>query len=361
MRARIVGLKRYKDRHGRERLYWQRAGAPSIALDPALKGASLVAEVAKLEKKYLTKEPAQEGSLRSLVIAYRTTSNHWRSLRARTRKDYERVFTWLGAALDMKAADILPHDMALARDKARDQHEPKFANQVITTLKMVYRHGVEYGLVAHNPCLNLSKAVGGNRRENRACKPWEAVALLDHAPAPLRPAIALAIYTGIREGDIVALSRATINGDWIELAQSKTRRPHAAYITRSLRSILAAIPAHNATTLLVSSKGAPWTLEGLKTSWSRYRDDMEARGLIGPGVRFHGLRHTGATILEENGYEESQTRHFLGHGPKTVSGHYAKSAKRMALVTEMALTIERVLSEARGNVVALRQTHENGA
>jgi len=103
----------------------------------------------------------------------------------------------------------------------------------------------------------------------------------------------------------------------------------------------------------VSSKGLPWSLEGFKTAWDRHKSKLVAKGLIRPGLTFHGLRHTGATILEENGYEEGQTKHFLGHGPKTVSGHYGKSASRRKIVEEMSLVIEAEYARARGNLLSL--------
>jgi integrase len=352
MRVRIVGIKRFVDHTGKLRLYYRRKGAPSVSIDPTLSGAALVAKVAELDRRHLSPS-AKGGTLRHLVGDYKAKSNHWRVLRTRTRKDYERVFAWLGAALDAPLTAITSPAMAATRDKARDQHEPKFANQVVTSLKMVFRHGVEHGMMRENPCLGLSKATGGNKRENRPCAAWEAAALLHHAPANLLPGIALGLYCGIREGDVTALPANAVIGDWIEFRQGTPGRAHAAPLTGDLRAILSQIPAHDATTLLISSTGRPWTLEGFKTAWGRYRDKLVEAELIRPGVTFHGLRHTGATILAEMGYEEAQIRHFLGHGPRTISGHYAKSAKRRALVWEMGETVARVIREARGNVVRL--------
>lgn len=352
MRVRVVGVHSFKDRHGKVRRYYRRKGAPRVPIDPNLKGAALAAEVARLDALYMPARVAS-GTLRATIIAYREDSNHWRALRPRTRKDYERVFSWLAPALDQPVALLTSPEVAKLRDLARDQHEPKFANQVVTTLKMVLRHGAEYGLVTGNAATGLSKATGGRTRANRACAPWEAIALLDEAPAALRAAIAVAIYCGLREGDVCALPRNAVDGDWLAFQQGKTRRQHEAPITADLRAILSAIPVHYGTTLLVSSRGTPWTLEGLKTAWGRHKDRLEAEGKIRPGVTFHGLRHTGATILAEAGYEEAQYRHFLGHGPKSVSGHYARSASRRALVMEMGVTIAAKLREARGNVVRI--------
>lgn len=352
MMVRIVGVQRFKDRYGRTHMYYRRKGAPRVRLDPALDGAALAAEVARLDCLHI--EPkARAGTLRQLIIAYRTDSNHWRGLRERTRKDYERVFTWLGSALDEPIFEITAPEVAKTRDKARDQHEPKFANQVVTCLKMVFRHGVEYGLTTVNPAIGLSKATGGNKRVNRPWRAAEVVAAMDGAPIGLAAGIAIAAYAGVREGDICALPRNCVDGDWIGFVQGKTRRPHEAYLGPDLRAVLSQIPAHEATTLLVSSKGTPWTVEGFKTAFDRRRAQLVKAGRIRSGLTFHGLRHTGATILEEHGYEESQTKHFLGHGPKTVSGHYGRSASRRKVVEEMSMVIAEEYRKARGNVVPI--------
>lgn len=351
MRVRIVGVQRFEAK-GKWYAYWRRKGAPRVAIDPDLSGAALAAEVARLEKKYLAPK-AKVGTLRGLIADYKANSNHWRSLRDRTRKDYERVFTWLGPAVDLAVVEFTAPEVALIRDRARDEHEPKFANQVVTTLKMVFRHGVEYGIASGNPANGLSKATGGRKRPNRPWYAREVVAAIDAAPVGLGAALALAAYCGIREGDTCALTLSSVDGDWIRFIQGKTRRPHEAFISDDLRKVLASLPRHDAVTLVVSSKNTPWSEEGLKTAWDRLRADLVAHGAVRPGLTFHGLRHTGATILEEAGYEEAQTKHFLGHGPKTVSGHYGQSASRRKIVEEMSLVVAAAYREARGNVVRI--------
>lgn len=352
MKVRIVGINRYTDRTGVERLYWRRKGAPSKALDPKLSGAALAAEVAKLEKKYL--EPkAKAGTLRQLIVDYKTKSNHWKDLRERTRKDYERVFSWLGDSIDLALIDLEPTDIVEMRDKARDQHEPKFANQVVTTLKKALQHGKEYGFIASNPADGISKATGGNKRDNIPCTPAEAIVMMDTAPSPLRVAIAIGIYTGLRLGDVVALTKAADKGDFIETVQGKTRKIAVLGVCEDLRWIIEGIPANDSVTVCVKDDGMPWAYEGLKTAFQRHRDALVTKKLIRRGLTFHGLRHATATILEENGFDETHTQHQLGHAPKTISGLYGMSADRKKLLRDMADTIQEVLRNARGNVVRI--------
>lgn len=353
---RIKFIQEYES-NGQTYRYYRRKGAPRIPISLSLSGIDLALEVERLNKQFFKPNPLA-GTLRLLVVDYKKNSNHFRSLRDRTRVDYERVFKWLGDAMDAGLHEIGTPDIAKVRDKARDMHEAKFANQVVTTLKMVFAHGVEYGAMDKNPALGVSKATGGNKKPNRACEPWEAASLIDNAPAHLKPAIAIAIYTGLRLGDVVKLGKSADKGEWLETVQSKTGRMVLTYICPDLRAILNRIEyatEFEVSTICIKSNGQPWAYEGLKTAWGRYIGDLEAKGTIDPGVTFHGLRHTPATILEGNGFDEMDTRHFLGHGPKTVSGRYGVNADRRELLKSMALTIESALRAARGNVLRMER------
>jgi len=347
MKIKVVGLKEFTDRHGTKRRYWKRTGTRYVAIDPLLKGAALAAEIARLEEKHLHKLTPKTGTLRALITDYKTRSEHWSRLAPRTRKDYERVFSWLGEAVDSPITLLTPHDIVLVRDKAKARYEAKFANQVVITLKAVMQHGVDYGEINTNPAAVVSKLHVPIKRGNRACTPEEAAALLDHAPTQLLPVIAVALYCGVREGDICRLPRNAIKGDWLEFTQSKTKRLQANFVVPMLRHTLSTQSPHNATTLLASGRGTPWTEEGVKSAWERLRNDLEERGLLAPGATFHGLRHTGASLLADLGFEESEVGAFLGHGPKTVSGHYMKSAKRRALLEKMARALADAIESGR--------------
>lgn len=332
--------------------YYRRKGAPKVPLALDLSPEELFSEVERLNRLHFKPVP-RAGTLRLLVQEYKANSNHYRELRERTRKDYERVFGWLGDALDAPLVDITTPEVAKVRDKARDQHEPKFANQVVTVIKKVFTYGVEYGIADRNPAEGVSRATGGKKRQNRPWTPQEAATALESAPVGIRKGIALAVMCGLREGDVVSISRTADKGDWLEHVQGKTRRPVLLYVTATLRRILDAEPHSNGVTLIAKDDGNPWRQEGFKTAFYRYRDRLVGSGLIRAGLTFHGLRHTAATILAEAGYDETEYRHLLGHGPRTVSAHYAATAERKKLLIGMAETIESALIEGRGNTAAL--------
>lgn len=360
--VRIPGIKEYTS-NGRRYRYHRLSRTP---IDSSLSGLALAAEIDRLDRLHKPLQPVA-GTLRGVVMAYREKSEHWARLRPRTRVDYERVFRWLGKAMDEPVIRFRPTTIVGLRDKAKRQHSYKFANQLLVVLRAIFSYAVEYGLADANPTRDVAQSARpeGLPEANRPWTPAEAVAMLDGVPKILRGPVALAAYLGLREGDVLALSRRAYADGMIKLTTSKTRRSLELPVCADLATILAEAQAErtafckrkkrsdDATTLFVTSRGRPWTSDGFKTSFGRARDALLKAEVIAPGLTFHGARHGVATLLADEGFEASQTKHLLGHGAETMTEHYSRRAKRRKPLLDMAETIERCYRAARGNVVDL--------
>lgn len=362
--VRVVGLKQYKDRHGKDRRYHRKSGTP---IDPKLKGTALAAEVDRLDRLYAAMQPVA-GTLRSLIVAYKEKSAHWAGLRERTRKDYERVFKWLGTAMDSPLVQYKTPIVVALRDKAHKRHGFKFANQVLITLKMVFAFGVEYDHVKVNPVVDVSaiQRPADLPDANLPWEPLEAIKFVDGLPWHLKGPTALAAYLALREGDIVAVSRAALPGWVLDIVTSKTRRRLELPICDDLAEILAGYAewraglfkklnrSDNVVQLFVNSRGQPWTLDGFKTSFGKARDSAVTAGEVTPGSTFHGLRTTVATILADEEFDASQTKHLLGHGAETMTEHYQRRAKRRKLLEAMTDRVQQVYRNAKNpNVIPI--------
>lgn len=334
----VRGIKQYQDRHGTWRRY-HRASGTAISME--LDGAALGAEVHRLDLLHAKENPAPApGSLGLLVEDYKAKSEHWAGLRARTQKDYERVLTWLGeSGLDTPLSEIDPPDIAGIRDKAKKDHEYKFANQVLTTLKMVLQHGLENGFVKENAAAKVTRSqkpkavfdADVDEDEDAANRPWtkaERDYVLRHAPIHLRVPVALGLYTGARQGDILRMSKRAYKDGWIRFTASKNRKRIEVPVSDDLASLLAAVPANEATTLVVNSRLKPWSSDGFRTSWGKWRDQAEKDGHIGPDLTFHGTRHTVATELIDEGWEHSDVGLQLGQDSVAMPKHYSRRAKQ---------------------------------
>lgn len=379
MLVKIVGIKRYTDRHGKERLYYRRKGCPQVAINPTLTGAQLAAEVARLDALY---KPfaMRAGTLRVLMADYQEKSAHWKGLRDRTRQDYQRVFDLLGDTRDHALPRFTPPVIAALRDKAAANHGFKFANQMLISLSKVFAYGVEYDHCQNNPVVDISTVArpADLPDANRPWSPEEAVALMK-APIYIAAPIAMAAYLGLREGDVLKMPRTAIAERLLSITTSKTRRSlelpvcddlwvilqrfqawRAAYWAEQRKKRPNEVVEDLATTLFVNSRGRPWTSDGFRTSWGKWRDGLLKAEKIGPGITFHGARHGVATVLAECGFEPQQVKHLMGHGSETMTEHYQRRAKRRGMLKDMTQAVQNAYRLGGENVVDLARL-ENGS
>ena len=89
---------------------------------------------------------------------------------------------------------------------------------------------------------------------------------------------------------------------------------------------LDALLPHEATTLLVNSRGQPWTEDGFRASMWTLRKQLKAAGKIGDGLTVHGLRHTCGTLLKELGFDLDTIADMLGQEGAGMAAWYARDA-----------------------------------
>ena len=146
-------------------------------------------------------------------------------------------------------------------------------------------------------------------------------AIAERASESVRAAIWIALLTGCRRGEILAIRAADIGADTITIraGNTKTLRTRTVPIVPALRPWLAHVPL-------------PITFEGLKTGFQRAR---KAAGM--EHVNFHDLRHSCATILLGLNVPLDVVRDVLGHTTIKTTERYAQ-----ALVDRQRKAMERL-------------------
>ena len=94
------------------------------------------------------------------------------------------------------------------------------------------------------------------------------------------------------------------------------------------------------------------TVEGFKTVFFRLRDRLQAEGRIRPGLTFHGVRHTAATILADVGCDEPDIMAITGHKSTAALRKYIEQADRKARAEKAIRRLEGAPA-GRGPVEAL--------
>lgn len=305
--------------------YYHRATKRRIQSEPGT--AAFVEEVARIEREAADAPVKPPGTWGWLVESYRR-SPEWASLSQRTRKDYQRVFDYLSKMDAVPLDKITTPGVLQVRDKAHEKHGRRMANYVLAVISLVWNWGKPR---EHTSSANPADAVpkvARPRYMEQANRPWtdgELAAVLEAATPELRAAIALAAYTGLREGDMLRWPWSGYNGTAIEGRHAKTGKPVWMPAHRDLRVVLDGLPRASPV-IVCSRKGQPYTQNGFLSSWRKLRLRLEADGRVGKGLTIHGLRHMVATKLADAGADDRTIMAITGHTDVKMVQQYTQRA-----------------------------------
>ncbi len=138
-------------------------------------------------------------------------------------------------------------------------------------------------------------------------------------------ALKLGLYTGQREGDLLATSWHDYDGDRIQVVQSKTGTKLSIPVHSVLREALDA-QERVSPIILTTETGRPFTGSNFRHHFGKA---MKAAGLS--GLTFHGLRYTAAAKLAEAGCSLKEIASITGHKSLAMIEKYTRDADQERL------------------------------
>lgn len=229
--------------------------------------------------------------------------------------------------------DLKPFNLARLRDNMAAT--PGKANSTLKVIGSVYSWGREQGWVTQaNPASGLSKLQMGEHL------PWSQEAL-DAFPEALTPALArccmIALYTGQRLGDVLAMRRSQVEGSGVWVTQEKTGKELLIPLHSAIREIVTTAPD---VVCPKNAAGEPYTADQFHAAWTRAR---RHKGRPLPSVLkevvIHGLRKNATVNLLEAGCSEAEVSSVTGMSLQMVV-HYGKGARQRRLAREAMRKLE---------------------
>ena len=221
---------------------------------------------------------------------------------------------------DYRLADVRHRDI---QDLVMRLHaEGKSASTIrnaIMPLRVIFRHAVRYGEIAVNPCANLELPAVRGRRETIPTAA-EGQALLDNLSDEDRPVWAVALYAGLRSGEIRGLQ-----WDDVDLEKNVIR------VRRSIDrgQVVPPKSAAGHRTVPIPEALRPHLLEQrLRNGRSRYVFGSGEKPLakprkVGKSFGLHECRHAYASFMIAAGVNAKTLTTYLGHASiKTTFDRY---------------------------------------
>ena len=286
---------------------------------------------------------ALPGTLGALLAAYRS-SPEFLSLADRTRQDYRRIFDLLQPVDRLSLSRI---DRALIyemRDRIFAKHKRRWANYTLQILRSIFNWAKRRGLIETNPAADV-ELIRRPRNAATVNRPWtdaEAITVMKAASPPLRVAIALGLYLGLRKGDVLRAPWSAYDGTGFSLRQAKTGEPLWLPVHHDLRAILDAAP-RTSPVIVVGVAGKPYAQNGFQSLFAKLIRKLKTAGQVGDGLTFHGLRHTVGKRLAEAGCDARTIAAILGHRTSTMAEHYSRDAERKHLAREGMAKLDQSL------------------
>jgi len=202
---------------------------------------------------------------------------------------------------------VLPrHVAALKADMA---NTPNMANRVLSFLRVVFAHAVEWGEADSNPCIGIMRHKEGKRK--RYITDDEYAAIYAHANPRLQVIIDILYLTGQRVGDVLKLKQLDLMPEGIQFQQEKTGARLMVRWTPELRAVIERANALNGNVVGMNlfrtraRGGRPPSYGVTRDAW---QEAVKAAGI--EDAHIHDLRAKSLTDAKRQGKD-----------PKALAGH----------------------------------------
>lgn len=234
---------------------------------------------------------------------------------------------WPDAAIDSITTRMMAEQL--------DKLTPRSSNQARALLIDIFNHSVAKGLCPDNPALALIPRIEKKKRKRHTVDGVRAIR--SHAPDWLQNAIDLALITGQRRSDVLAMRFDDVRDGYLHVVQQKTSKASdAAWIRFKLTPQLAEVIArcrdnvpspyliHRRPERRVKRQGAHWTQIDNRYLTRAFKAAREAAGAYAgwaddeqPG--FHELRALAKHLYNREGKD---AKSILGHASEAQHKNY---------------------------------------
>ena len=245
---------------------------------------------------------------------------------------------------DKSISKIKPLDIQKMLNEKAKTLSPNTVRGIFREANKIFNKAIEWKLIINNPCKNikLPKVAKTNYRELLSNEDInKLIAAINNQPLMYKTIFSIALYSGIRQSEILGLHTKDIKGNSIivnkqfnyimengkrkrQIVDTKTDNSiRTVYIPKFLTDI---IKEYISSLKIVSKEGILFYNQVTKKPYTRKMvaqnfDEMLALNNI-PDIRFHDLRHLYATMALNSGASIVSVAKNMGDTIETVLKNY---------------------------------------
>lgn len=238
-----------------------------------------------------------------------------------------------------------------------DKVENATINRDLAVLRHMLRLAVrKWRWLRQEPYIELLPEGGPRDRELTEA---EEAKLLPACPADFRPLVQAALYTGMRQGELLALTwgQVDLSNRTLDFEPTKRGRKRLVPVAEPLYYVLARLRGsdRHADTdrVFLRGGGSPWNKWAAE---NRFAHAVTAAKI--PPIRFHDLRHTIASRLKRGGVQATEIQRLLGHKTLAMTDRYINVEVEQL---RTALAVLPSTTEAQGLPASTKRAQESEA
>ena len=275
-------------------------------------------------------------SIAALIIAYKT-SPEWARLSKSAKTTYALYIKELErpATAHLRATELTRRELLSIRDAIATARGNGAATGFIRSAQSMLAWARDREWIDLSPAAQIKALPGGHLP---AWTPQQAADAIAGLSEPLRRVVVLALYTGQRRGDLIALPWSAYDGLTIKLRQQKTGAHLVVPVHRALKAEMDRWE-RTSPIILTTAQGRPWQPQHI----SHMLPVALARlGTFPLGLNVHGLRKLAAANLADAGCSVHEIQAITGHKSLGMVQLYTASAQQEHLAHAAITRLENV-------------------
>ena len=197
-------------------------------------------------------------------------------------------------------------------------HRIEQFNRELDTLRSIFSKAVEWGMLLAQPMTRVRRLKVDNCRLRILTEPEQA-ALLEACPKKLGRLVTLALMTGARVGELLALRWVDVSETELTFLETKNGRMRRLPMSPGIWAVLEKMPRSSAYVFTNPRTHDRYTVNGVAHTFKRA---LVRAGIASSDVSLHTLRHTAISQMIASGFDDYAVMGISGHSSTRIQARY---------------------------------------